>query len=254
MRVIESSWQVTAAERGHLTPEHQQKILEALDDGATLRSSSADDADGNESMNITLKEYTSPLGITRRAVVHIDPNGCETVDFDDDGDAEAHYEAQVRAAAECSTEPVWDASDVEGVPLAPYTWTLSTRVPGDGWEVMQTGEARLGDELDDRYPSTPTTLEDAAEAHLAQAAARYTAQNVEISLYEALGMRAQYAVCEAVRIEVSGDAGHGEFTITVQQDVPVHVPTPQEIADFRRLLEEVDQAMERDQEERYEYL
>ncbi|MFI6883913.1 hypothetical protein [Streptosporangium canum] len=254
MRIIESSWRATAMQDGHLTPEHQEKILAAVNDGTTLRSSTAEDGHGNTDTSLTLVEYTSPLGVTRRAVAHTGPDGYEKVDFDDDTAAEAHYEAEVRALAATGPEPVWDDSDVDGVPLIPYAWTVLIRPPGEDWQVARTRKARLGDRIDDRIDSTPATLEQAAAAHLAEAVSEQSGRNAYAALCEAVGALVTDVVSEAIRIEVTGDAGHGETTLTVQEDVALHVPTPQQVADFRQTLEQLHQEQEqRDLEEWYAY-
>ncbi|MER5423983.1 hypothetical protein [Streptosporangium roseum] len=206
---IESSWRTTAIQEGRLAPEHQEKILAAVSDSTTLRSSTAEDGHGNTDTSLTLVEYTSPLGVTRRAVAHTGPDGYETVDFGDDTAAEAHYEAEVRALAATGPEPVWDDSDVDGVPLIPYTWIVSIRPPGEDWQVAKTRKARLGDRID----STPATLEQAAAAYPDEAVSEQSERNAYTALCEAVGAPVTDVVSEAIRIEVTGDAGHGETTL-----------------------------------------
>ncbi|WP_189242947.1 hypothetical protein [Planobispora rosea] len=249
MRVIESSWQYTATDLGQLTPEHQEKILEALEASATLRSSTARDEHGQAMRTITLVEYTSPLGIPRRAVVHHAMEGSEIVDFDDDAEAEAHYETEVRAIATAAGEPAWDECDVAGLALIPYTWTRFTRSPEGEWQLAERGCGRLGEEIDDRWARVNTVAE-AADVLLDVAADRQGRDNVDAALCAAIGSPAPEAA-DAVRIEVTGDDGHGEHTTVVQRKVPLHTPTDQEIADFRQMMQRIDDAQRREAEEEF---
>ncbi|GAT68792.1 hypothetical protein PS9374_04457 [Planomonospora sphaerica] len=255
MRVIESTWERTAVQLGHLTPEHQEKILQALEEGIMLRSSTASDKYGQQTHSITLVAYTSPLGVGRRAIVQHIPEGSEIVDFDDDADAEAHYEAQVRELAVTSEGPGWDASDVAGVALAPYAWTRWGRVPGGEWECVERGRARFGEEIDDGRWARPTSLEEVAETRLELAADRQAKENVFAALCQALGMTASSVVYDAVRVEVTGDdTGHGERTVTVECPVALHTPTEDEVADFRRAMAQIYDEQQREaQEEFYAY-
>ncbi|MFG1976981.1 hypothetical protein ACGFJC_47280 [Nonomuraea fuscirosea] len=249
MRVIESSWQPTAVELGHLTPEHQEMIVQAIAEGTEQRASAASDEHGQEIRRLAVIEYTSPLGITRHSVVLTDPDGTETVDFDDDAAADRYYEEQVREYASTTDAPAaWDESDVENVALAPYTWTLYARVPDGDWERTRSGTSQLGARLDDTMDTEPATLEQAAEAILDHAAATQLGYNREIAISHAAGDITTLRLFDAMRIEVTGDPGHGTTTITRTEDVPLHTPTAEEIDTYRRTMDEIAR-----QEEEYDH-
>jgi hypothetical protein len=240
MRVIESPWRETALQLGHLTPEHQEKLLGAIENGSDLRVSVAADSHGQEIRRLSVTEYISPLGITRRAVRLIDSEGTETVDFDDDTEAEAYYEGEVRSFTETTGEsPTWDESDVEGIPLTLYTWILYARVPGGDWERTGSGSSQLGARLDDNIGTEPSTLEQAAEAILTDAAATQIGHNRDSAICEAADDLTTVRVFDAIQTEVTGDAGQGDTTIALTEDVPLHTVTPEEITRYRQILNEI---------------
>lgn len=243
MRIIESSYVPSDG----VSPEESERVLEAVASGVTVRASEASDRYGSVDAYLRIVAFTGPLGDGRWAVVAVDPQGSETADTDDEREAVAAYEEQVRDLAGCQaagTGPWWDRSDVSGVPFGAYTCQIEYRLDGTWTESGQWGgtrEERLGRSTALLLDDAPLTLEVAVGETSRAAARTQNLLNRMWALARATGTSGPLAMeADAVRVTVSGTGEEGPVEHTDTVETPACEPTPDDIAAYLRGWERSD--------------
>jgi hypothetical protein len=250
MRIIDSSWQGTDAD---ITPELAEMTSALVENASAVRETSGINEHGQTDSAVVLKAYTDPLGADRWAVVLYDANGTEVRDTLDRTEAEADYEEQVRGLASCAApgdSPWWTESDVAGLALTPYTYTVECRADGEWSARVRDAEGVLGRTTFLRDQNhAPTVLEEAAGQLLAEYAVEQESVNWQRVLSRAAGDYSGVLdpAAQAVRVTVSGITDAGETTYTPMVELaPTPVPTAEQIAAYqeqtRRMAEDDERA------------
>lgn len=123
-RVIRSTLQAVDIDE-NLEDAFEDAINAALAARAEVRETYSTDGIGQKDCHIALLPYVDPTGARRWVVLHEDPAESDWQDTDDLDEGIAYYEKAVRETTACFVPdydeegeelPVWDETDVEGVP------------------------------------------------------------------------------------------------------------------------------------------
>ncbi|MGW9439604.1 hypothetical protein [Streptomyces sp. NPDC055607] len=248
MRVLLSTYESVTPD---LDDEEREALAELAGAGTVMRATHATDTYGQEGVEVRLRGYTTEDGQERWALISSGHDYRDVSDTADEAEADAAYEQEVRNLAECAGEddaPSWGYSDVPGVPHAAYTLLVERKRDGE-WEGEQVkGYLGCVTSLPYLYSaddhSTATDLAGAALEITNGIVSQQADANYDAALMRAVGARFVDESAQAVRVTVTGVGADGEETHTEERDVPTQTPTEEEIEKHRRLLREVDAALD----------
>ena len=244
MRIISSTWQASAVTSGQLDSDDADTIRNLVEQASILRATEADNQYGQPDHAVSLRFYTPPGQAGRWAVLQQDPDGTELTDTDDEQEAVQHYVNEVRAIADSAgavDAPPWYRSDVDGIDLAEYTYTVAFRDLDGQWAEEPEQAAVLGRATtDDLLPwgGESVNLAGAANALLTAAEERQNHDNLSAAIQLAAGVVLHQAIQRsAVRLTVAGTAATGAFESSQERELPAQTPSPEQVAAFLADLE-----------------
>ncbi|MFF9070479.1 hypothetical protein ACF09E_34555 [Streptomyces sp. NPDC014891] len=246
MRVLVSTYEPVTPD---LDEEEREALAALARAGAAIRTSYALNHYGQDGVRITLRQYCTPEGEERWAVVYEGPESTEVTDSVGRAEADAAYEDEVRGMVEYGGDaPAWTESDVPGVPNAAYRVVVERQIEG-AWDreevashlgqTLRVGAHEVdGDEV--------TDLTKAAGVIARTLAAAQRGDNYDALLSEAVGEPTLTDVVGVFRVTVTGVGEDGEATFTASHAVPEERPTAQQIEDYRRRLTQIEEDRERE--------
>ncbi|MEU3628798.1 hypothetical protein BS329_15360 [Amycolatopsis coloradensis] len=149
VRIISSVHEADAGETGELDTDTITALRALIDQECRTgqRESYCADSIGQRTFEAVLTSYTAPGSESRWAVRTEDNMGTSYLDAADRATAEARYEDEVRAMADCADDQMyawWDYTDVDGLTQCAHTYRVETRTADtEEWSTLTTGDHTL---------------------------------------------------------------------------------------------------------------